>query len=320
MWYSVDGSQDSRSAAKSLRFVIERKNGSSICCGDRLVHMRFTQASAIGCIAFLSISGRALAAEPTLYGLIQTPGFNEVTTYDPGQSGGFGYDATSVIPLNITNLLPQNSITSIAVTGSNLYGLITTPNFNELTTYDLTQTGGFGYDATSVIPLNITNLLPQNSITSIAVQGTSLYGLIRTSCFNELITYDLTQTGGFGYDATSIIPLNITNLLPQNSIKSIAISGTTLYGLIQTSGFNELITYDLTQTGGFGYDATSVIPLNITNLLPQNSITSIAVDGGNLYGLIQTSGFNELITYDLTQTGGFGLRLRRDFDHPAEHY
>ena len=270
------------------------------------MHIRLVKASVIGCLALLSISERAVAAEPTLYGLIQTPGFNEVTTYDLGQTGGFGYDATSVVPLNITNLLPQNSITSIAVAGSNLYGLITTSGFNELTTYDLTQSGGFGYDASSVIPLNITNLLPQNSIRSIAISGTILYGLIQTSGFNELITYDLTQTGGFGYDATSVIPLNITNLLPQNSITSIAISGTTLYGLIQTSGFNELISYDLTQTGGFGYDATSVIPLNITNLLPQNSITSIAVDGSNLYGLIQTSGFNELITYDLTQAGGFG--------------
>ncbi|QXQ08514.1 PEPxxWA-CTERM sorting domain-containing protein [Sphingosinicellaceae bacterium] len=213
----------------------------------------------------------------TLYGLISTPGFNELTTYDLTQTGGFGYDAVSVIPLNITNLLPQNSITSIAVQGTNLYGLIQTSGFNELITYDLTQTGGFGYDAVSVIPLNITNLLPQNSIRSIAVVGTTLYGLIQTSGFNELITYDLTQTGGFGYDAVSVIPLNITNLLPQNSITSIAVDGTNLYGLISTPGFNELTTYDLTQTGGFGYDATSVIPLNITNLLPQNSIIGIAL-------------------------------------------
>ena len=267
---------------------------------------RFARSSIIACAALLATAQRAEAAPPTLYGLIQTPGFNELTTYNLSQTGGFGYDATSVVPLNITNLLPQNSVTSIAVQGTNLYGLISTPGFNELTTYDLTQTGGFGYDASSVIPLNITNLLPQNSITSIAVQGTNLYGLIQTSGFNELITYDLTQTGGFGYDATSVIPLNITNLLPQNSIRSIAVVGTTLYGLVQTPDFNELITYDLTQSGGFGYDAVSVIPLNITNLLPQNSITSIAVDGTSLYGLIRTPGFNELITYDLGQTGGFG--------------
>ena len=261
--------------------------------------------SVVASFALLALAQRADAA-PTLYGLIQTSGFNELTTYDLSQTGGFGYDASSIIPLNITNLLPQNSVTSIAVQGTNLYGLIQTSGFNELTTYDLTHTGGFGYDATSIIPLNITNLLPQNSITSIAVEGTTLYGLIQTSGFNELITYDLSHTGGFGYDATSIIPLNITNLLPQNSITSIAVEGTTLYGLIQTSGFNELITYDLSHTGGFGYDATSIIPLNITNLLPQNSITSIAVDGTSLYGLIRTSGFNELITYDLSQTGGFG--------------
>ncbi len=264
------------------------------------------KAFAIAVLALLTVSQRALAAEPILYGLIQTSGFNEVATYDLNDTGGFGYDAHSITPLNLTNLLPQNSISSIAVQGDNLYGLIRTSGFNELITYDLTQTGGFGYDAHSITPLNLTNLLPQNSISSIAVQGTTLYGLITTSGFNELITYDLTQAGGFGYDAQSITPLNLTNLLPQNSISSIAVVGTTLYSLITTSGFNELITYDLTQTGGFGYDAQSITPLNITNLLPQNSISSIAVQGDNLYGLIRTSGFNELITYDLTQSGGFG--------------
>ncbi len=62
-----------------------------------------------------------------------------------------------------------------------------------------------------------------------------------------------------------------------------------LYGLIQTSGFNEVTAYDLNQTGGLGYDVQSLTPLNITNLLPQNSIRSIAVHGDNLYGLIRTS-------------------------------
>ena len=245
-------------------------------------------------------------ADP-VYGLIQTPRFNEVTSYDLNQSGGFGLDATSVLPLNITNLLPQNSISSIAIQGNTLYGLIRTPSFNELTAYDLTQTGGFGLDASLVLPLNITNLLPQNSITSIAVQGNMLYGLIRTGSFNELIGYDLTQTGGFGLDASFVLPLNITNLLPQNSITSIAVQGNMLYGLITTPGFNELIGYDLTQTRGFGLDASFVLPLNITNLLPKNSITSIAVQGDTLYGLIRTDRFNELTSYDLTQTGGFGL-------------
>jgi hypothetical protein len=57
------------------------------------------------------------------------------------------------------------------------------------------------------------------------------------------------------------------------------VSGTTLYGLVRTSGFNELLTYDLTQnpfTLG-GYQASTLAPLNFTNLLPQNSVVSIAV-------------------------------------------
>jgi hypothetical protein len=258
-------------------------------------------ASAFCSIALLSIPQLAAAADPTLYGLIRTPGFNELTAYDPAQINSsvfFGYDAGSVAPLNITNLLPQNSITSIAVQGNTVYGLITTSGFNELTMYDTTQinnSGFLGFDASFVAPLNITNLLPQNSITSIAVQGTTLYALIATSSFNELAVYDLSQitkSGFFGFDAISVAPLNITNLLPQNSITSIAVDGTTLYGLITTPGFNELTTYDLTQIndpGFFGYVATSVAPLNITNLLPQNGITSIAVTSADTSGGGSTS-------------------------------
>jgi hypothetical protein len=279
----------------------------------------FIAASAFAWIALITTPQAATAADPIIYGLIQTPGFNELAVYDAAQvnnSGFFGYDANSVAPLNITNLLPQNSISSIAVQGSTAYGLISTPSFNELTAYDTKQinnSGFFGYDAQFVAPLNITNLLPHNSITSIAVQGTSLYGLIKTPSFNELTVYDTSQinnAGFFGFDASYLAPLNITNLLPQNSISSIAVQGTTLYALITTPSFNELATYDLTQiteAGFFGFDATSIAPLNITNLLPQNSITSIAVDGTTLYGLITTPGFNELTTYDLTQINNSGF-------------
>jgi hypothetical protein len=264
-------------------------------------------------IGLLTLPQVAAAADPTLYGLIQTPSFNELTVYDPAQindSGFSGYNASSLAPLNITTLLPQNSITSIAAQGSTAYGLISTPSFDELTAYDTTQVNNSsfsGYDERFVAPLNITNLLLQNSITSIAVQGTSLYGLITTPSFNELTLYDTAQvndSGFSGFDAIYLAPLNITNLLPQNSISSIAVQGTTLYALITTPSFNELATYDLTEinkSGFSGFDATSLAPLNITNLLPQNSITSIAVDGSTLYGLIMTPDFNELTTYDLTQ-------------------
>jgi hypothetical protein len=270
-------------------------------------------------VALLCFSQQAIAGDPTLYGLIQTTGFNELTTYDPGQinqSGFSGYDAGSVAPLNITSLLPQNSITSIAVTADTAYGLIRTPGFNELTAYDpnqINKSGFSGYDASYVAPLDITSLLPQNSINSIAVQGTTLYGLITTSGFNELTAYDLTQINkpGFsGFDANFVAPLNITSLLPQNSITSIAVQGSTLYALITTPSFNELATYDLTQidqSGFSGFDASSVAPLDITTLLPQNSISSITVRGTTLYGLITTAGFNELATYDLTQIDQSGF-------------
>jgi hypothetical protein len=281
---------------------------------DGEIRMRhcFLKVSAITGAALIFAS-HAMAANPALYGLIQTPDFNELTAYDPDQindPGFFGYDANSVAPLNITNLLPQNSISSIAVAGNTAYGLVRTAGFSEVTAYDMTQInkpGFFGYDAKYLAPLNITNLLPQNSITSVAVQGTTLYGLITTSGFNELTAYDLTQINKptfFGFDANYVAPLNITNLLPQNSISSIAVQGSTLYALVRTAGFDELATYDLTQIdkpGFFGFDGSSLAPLNITNLLPQNSITSITVRGTTLYGLITTPGFNELITYDLTQ-------------------
>ena len=41
--------------------------------------------------------------------------------------------------MNITNLLPQNGIVSIADSGSTAYGLIRTPDFNELTAYNRNQ-------------------------------------------------------------------------------------------------------------------------------------------------------------------------------------
>jgi hypothetical protein len=138
-----------------------------------------------------------------------------------------------------------------AAQSSNLYGLVQTPNFNELLTYDLTQNpfATNGYQPSTLAPLTFTNLLPQNSITSIASSGTTLYGLVQTPNFNELLTYDLTQNpfATNGYLPSTLAPLTFTNLLPQNSITSIAVSGTTLYGLVKTPNFNELLTYDLTQ-------------------------------------------------------------------------
>jgi hypothetical protein len=233
-------------------------------------------------------------AAPTIDGLIQTSGFNELTSYDAGQINEpdfFGFNANFVAPLNITNLLPQNGIVSIANQGSTVYGLIRTANFNELTAYDRNQIDKpdfFGFDANFVAPLNITNLLPQNSIVSIAASESTVYGLIRTTGFNEITAYDVNQINQpdfFGFNSTFLAPLDITNLLPQNSIVSIAVSGSTLYGLVRTPGFNELVAYDLNQINEpdfFGFTPTFLAPLNITNLLPQNSIISIAVDGSTL--------------------------------------
>jgi hypothetical protein len=252
-------------------------------------------------------------AAPIVDGLIQTPFFNELTSYDAAQINSpdfFGFDANFVAPLNITNLLPQNGIVSIADSGSTVYGLIRTPDFNELTAYDRNQInnpGFFGFDADFVAPLNITNLLPQNGIISIAASGHTVYGLIQTANFNELTAYDANQINEpdfFGFDANFVAPLNITNLLPQNSIQSIAVEGSTLYGLIRTPNFDELVAYDLNQINEpdfFGFDAQFIAPLNITNLLPQNSIISISVTGNELYALVQTDNFNELVGYDLNQ-------------------
>jgi len=267
-----------------------------------------------GFVAALFLCNCPIAfAAPNLDALIQTPGFNELTSYDAAQINSpdfFGFDANFVAPLNITNLLPQNSIVSIADSGSTVYGLIRTPGFNELTAYNRNQINSpdfFGFDANFVAPLNITNLLPQNSIISIAASGSTVYGLIQTSGFNELTAYDTNQINKpdfFGFDSQFVAPLNITNLLPQNSIQSIAVEGSTLYGLIRTSGFDELVGYDLNQINEpdfFGFDAEFLAPLNITNLLPQNSIVSISVSGNELYALVQTDGFNKLVGYDLGQ-------------------
>jgi hypothetical protein len=252
-------------------------------------------------------------AAPNVDALIQTPGFNELTSYDAAEINNplfFGFDANFVAPLNITNLLPQNSIVSIADSGSTVYGLIRTPGFNELTAYNRTQINNplfFGFESQFVAPLSITNLLPQNSIISIAASGSTVYGLIQTSGFNELTAYDANQVNKpdfFGFDANFVAPLNITNLLPQNSITSIAVEGSTLYGLIRTSGFDELVAYDLNQINEpdfFGFDAEFLAPLDFTNLLPPDSIVSISVSGDELYALVQTGSFNELMAYDLNQ-------------------
>jgi hypothetical protein len=267
-----------------------------------------------GVLAVLFFCGCPTAfAAPIVDALIQTTGFNELTSYDAAQinnSDFFGFDANFVGPLNITNLLPQNSVVSIADSGSTVYGLIRTPGFNELTAYNRTQINNpdfFGFDSQFVGPLNITNLLPQNSIISIAAGGSTVYGLIQTPGFNEITAYDANQINDpdfFGFDAKFLAPLNITNLLPQNSIESIAVEGSTLYGLIRTSGFDELVAYDLNQINEpdfFGFDAKFLAPLDFTNLLPPDSIVSISVSGDELYALVRTDNFNELMGYDLDQ-------------------
>jgi hypothetical protein len=56
-----------------------------------------------------------------------------------------------------------------------------------------------------------------------------------------------------------------------------------LYGLVQALNFNELLTCDLTQKASatFGYEPPSLIPLNFTNLLPQNGVVGIAVSSAD---------------------------------------
>jgi hypothetical protein len=261
---------------------------------------------------FCCCSPTAFAA-PVVDALVQTPSFNELTSYDANQINNpffSGFDARFLAPLNITNLLPQNSITSIADSGSTVYGLIRTPSFDELTAYNRNQINNpffSGFDAQFLAPLNITNLLPQNSIISIAASGSTVFGLIQTASFNEVTAYDTNEINNpdfSGFDAKFLAPLNITNLLPQNGITSIAVEGSTLYGLIRTPSFDELVAYDLNQINEpffSGFEAKFLAPLNITNLLPQNSIISISVSGNELYALVQTDGFNELMGYDLDQ-------------------
>jgi hypothetical protein len=267
-----------------------------------------------GLLGALVVSSCASSfAAPIVDALIQTPRFNELTSYDAAEinnPGFFGFDASFLAPLNITNLLPQNGVVSIADSGSIVYGLIRTSGFNELTAYNRNQIDNpdfFGFDANFLAPLNITNLLPQNSIISIAASGSTVYGLIQTAGFNELTAYDANQIDSpdfSGFDANFLAPLHITNLLPQNSITSIAVEGSTLYGLVRTSRFDELVAYNLNQINEpdfFGFDAEFLAPLDFTNLLPPDSIVSISVSGNELYALVQTGGFNELMGYDLNQ-------------------
>jgi hypothetical protein len=248
-------------------------------------------APAVALVALLSSPEHGLSAEPTLYGLIPTSTTSYLTTYDLNQtlSPFSGWQSNSLIPLEITNLLPQNGMTSIAVDKSTLYGLIRTTGTDYLTTYDLNQTLSpfSGWQSNSLIPLEVTNLLPADSVASIAVQNSTLYGLIRTTGTDYLTTYDLNQTLSpfSGWQSDSLIPLEITNLLPADSISSIAIQGSTLYGLIRTTGTDYLTTYDLNQTLSpfSGWQSNSLIPLEVTNLLPADSISSIPVHGTTLY-------------------------------------
>jgi hypothetical protein len=131
-----------------------------------------------GLLGVLVVSSCASSfAAPIVDALIQTPRFNELTSYDAAQINNpdfSGFDANFLAPLNITNLLPQNGIVSIADSGSTAYGLIRTPGFNELTAYNRNQINNpdfFGFEPDFLGPLNITNLLPQNSIIAITVAG-----------------------------------------------------------------------------------------------------------------------------------------------------
>jgi hypothetical protein len=223
-----------------------------------------------GVLAVLFFCGCPTAfAAPIVDALIQTTGFNELTSYDAAQinnSDFFGFDANFVGPLNITNLLPQNSVVSIADSGSTVYGLIRTPGFNELTAYNRTQINEpdfFGFDAKFLAPLDFTNLLPPDSIVSISVSGDELYALVRTDNFNELMGYDLDQINEpdfFGFEPDFIAPLDITNLLPQNSIIAITVarddgSGGGVGGGGGSVAAPEPSTYALMMIGMFALEA-----------------------------------------------------------------
>ena len=75
--------------------------------------------------------------------------------------------------------------------------------------------------------------------------------------------------------------------------------------------------YDLDQINDpdfFGFDADFLAPLNITNLLPQNSIIAIAVDdvsGGGGGGGGGSVAAPEPSTYMLMIVGMFGLEAAR---------
>jgi hypothetical protein len=90
----------------------------------------------------------------------------------------------------------------------------------------------------------------------------------------------------------------------------------------QTGSFNELLGYDLDQINHpdfFGFDADFLAPLNITNLLPQNSIIAIAVAGDDGSGGVGGGGEGgggatpapEPSTYALMIIGMFALAAVR---------
>jgi hypothetical protein len=89
-----------------------------------------------GLLGALVVSSCASSfAAPNVDALIQTPFLNELTSYDAAQINNplfFGFDANFVAPLNITNLLPQNGIVSIADAGARFTDLSGPPGSTNL--------------------------------------------------------------------------------------------------------------------------------------------------------------------------------------------
>jgi PEP-CTERM motif len=241
---------------------------------------------ALACVLTLS-PVVAEAASPPLYGLSKVGAGDELFSYDLSQISSpffLGYQANSLAPLD-QQPFDNNTISSIAVSGNTLYGLSKVGAGDELFSYDLSQISSpffMGYQSTSLAPLE-QNPFGNNTITSIAVSGNTLYGLSKTAAGDELFTYDLSQISSpffLGYESNSLAPL-LQEPFDNNTITSIAVSGDTLYGLSKTGAGDELFTYDLSQISSpffMGYESNSLAPLEQDPFDP-NTIASIAIDG-----------------------------------------
>ncbi len=88
-----------------------------------------------GLLAAFVVSGREGAfAAPKVDALSPRPEFNELTTYRAGQINNpdfSGFTANLLAPFEITNLLPQNSVSSIAVERNSLFGLVRISAFDD---------------------------------------------------------------------------------------------------------------------------------------------------------------------------------------------